>query len=121
MRSTAVIAGAALLALGGCVIAIDADEDMDWDHHENGLERLYSANIAEEGVQVRVASNGCTSEDSFDAVVEEHRGSYEIVLERKNPDRCRALTPDGVELLFTWAALGVPSDGEITIVNPVGR
>jgi len=116
----AILLATAAVALSGCII-IDADVDSDFDRHRD-LEQLYAVSVEADGVRVRVASNGCTSENSFDIDVD-HRGDdrYAISIEREAPDRCRAMLRDGVEVFFSRDRLGLPRDAVITVRNPIGH
>lgn len=116
------IALASVVALSGCIV-IDADENtFESDFRGSSDERLYAAAVSPEGVRIRVASNGCTNEDAFDVDVDRRSSSrYAVSFDRISADNCRALLPDGVELFFTRAELGVPDDASIVIRNSVGR
>jgi len=71
---------------------------------------------------VRVLSNGCTNKDSFDAVA---TGSpragwaFDVALTRYFPDRCEAILPQGVELVWTLDELGLPPSARVALTNPV--
>lgn len=117
---------AAAFAVSGCIV-VDADVDGfdDYDY-VRGAERLYAASVEPDGVRVRVASNGCTNEESFDVRVnrtgrDDGVERYSVYFDRENPDRCRAMLPDGVELFFTRERLGLPQDASIQIANPIRR
>ncbi len=125
------LAAAAGLGLAGCVIIADDGPDDDFDFNasfgagDSRLERLYGATVAPDGLHVQVASNGCTSEDSFDIDVDRIGGPgyarYRVRLERDTPDHCRALMADGVELFFSRQRLGLADDAVIQVVNRVER
>jgi hypothetical protein len=127
------LAAAASLGLGGCVVIAGADiADEDFAELEAAfdggvdpeLERVLAASVEPGGLRIRAASNGCTSEDSFD--VDVHRvsrsdgGRYRVSLERETPDNCRALIAEGVELFFTRERLGVGAEATLIVANPVG-
>jgi hypothetical protein len=125
MFSLAALPVAAAL-LSGCIYISDNDlPGGDFDAGLGGPERLYGATVEPGGVRVIAASNGCTTEDSFDVDVEPFRvnGSprFLVRFERETLDRCRAFLPDGVELYFTRERLGLPADAPISIANRVGR
>ena len=115
----------AAIALEGCIFIGDVDAGEQSFDGGYGIERLYGAMIEPDGVRVRVASNGCTSEESFDVDVDRVGGPgearYRIRFERESPDRCRAYLVDGVELMFSRQRLGLPEDARISIANPIGR
>ena len=122
MRAALSICLAFAVGLGGCVI-VDADDDDFNDRFDDGrLELLRAASVDADAVRVRVASNGCTSEDSFDVRVrgDGRDGAFRVVFLRENPDRCRALVPGGVALVFPRERLGLAPDAVIRIANPVG-
>jgi hypothetical protein len=116
---------AAAIALSGCIIVSDVDVPGPGYDGGRGVERLYAASVEPGGVRIRVASNGCTTEDSFDVDVNRAGPPGErrfwVRFERENRDRCEAVLPDGVELFFTNGRLGLPGDGQISIANPIGR
>jgi len=116
----AILLATVAIAVSGCII-IDADVDSDFDFGGD-LEQLYAVSVEADGVRARVASNGCTSEDSFDVDVK-HRGDdrYAISIERESPDRCRAMLRDGVEVFFSRDRLGLPHHAVITVRNPIGH
>jgi len=107
--------GAAALAglLGGCVF-ISADEAVT--AHIDGGERLYGAVVtATDTVVVTAPSNGCTSKDSFRTDVDEDDRVYRVRFERVRPDNCKAFLPEGVELTWTFAELGVPAGARVVV------
>lgn len=115
----AAISGVALLS-AGCVV-IDADTDGDWDHHFSD-DRLYSANITEDAVIIRVPASGCTSKESFSVDVDrEGNNTFVVEFDREREDYCRMLQPEGEELVYTFSELGIPTGASVVIENPVGR
>lgn len=70
---------------------------------------------------VRVASNGCTTRDSFAADVYGAGGqgwNFDITLRRVHADNCRAILPQGVELVWTLDELGLPPGAGVRVTNP---
>lgn len=68
---------------------------------------------------VRVASNGCTTRDSFAADVYGAQGwNFDVTLRRVHADNCRAILPQGVELAWTFDELGLPPGAGIRVTNP---
>lgn len=115
------IAGAALITTG-CVV-IDADSNGDWDtSYSSSSERVYSANISDNQIAVRVAASGCTNKDFFDLDVD-HRGDskFSVELERERRDYCKMMQPNGEELVWSFSELGIPDGATVTLRNPVGR
>ncbi|MGY6627914.1 MAG: hypothetical protein ACXIVL_05310 [Oceanicaulis sp.] len=70
---------------------------------------------------VRVASNGCTTRDSFVADVYGAGGqgwNFDVTLTRIHSDNCRALLPQGVELVWSRDELGLPQGAGLRVTNP---
>lgn len=111
-----------LLATAGCVV-IDADSHEDWDaSFSSGAERLYSADISNNEISVRVAASGCTTKDFFDVDVDHEGGNrFEIELDRERRDYCEMLQQDGERLTWTFSELGIPNGAKVILRNPVGR
>ncbi len=120
-----VLLAVSALALSGCIYISDNDLPGDFDNDDGASERLYGVTVEPAGVRVVVASNGCTTEESFGVDVEPFRANgsqrYLVRFERETPDRCRALLPDGVELFFSRERLGLAPDAPISISNRIGR
>jgi len=66
----------------------------------------------------RVDSNGCTSAADF-AVELDGDAPVEATLIRRSPDNCKALVPDGVELRWSYADLGLDAGQAVRMRNPV--
>lgn len=114
----------ALSLLGGCII-IDADDDgfradFSTDRYEYGT--VYGADVSGSSVAFIVSSNGCTDRSFFDFDILDHDGDvFEIGVRRVRQDRCKALVPDGVEIGWTYAEMGLPDGAEVIIHNRVRR
>lgn len=122
LRKCAALAGAGILALSasGCLIVNAESEDVFYRSH--GGETILGANIEQGALAVRVASNGCTDKDYFDVDVDREGDSrFTVEFDRTREDHCRAYFPDGVELVWSYAELGLPLDAKVSIANPVGR
>jgi hypothetical protein len=128
---TIVSAAALSLGLAGCIYVEDNGGGDEFALAAGldqsialGLEPLHSATVEPGGLRVVVASNGCTSEDSFDVDVDRSGGPagerYRVTLQRENPDRCGAPSPEGVELFIPRERLGLGPDATIILANPVG-
>lgn len=91
------------------------------------LERIYYGRVTDTEVRARVASNGCTDEDSFDvdvSRVEAEAGApprFAVALVRKGADECRRERPNGVYVKYSREELGLPADAAVVIANPVRR
>lgn len=73
----------------------------------------------EDGAMVaRVDSNGCTTAASF-AVELDGDGPVAATLVRREPDLCKALVPDGVELRWSYGDLGLSAGQAVRVINPV--
>lgn len=118
------ILAAALIAplVSGCVIYAseggERDVSVRFDGAAPPLEAVRSARIENGRLIVRVDSNGCT--DVSDFTVETASAEYwtEATLVRTDPDLCKALVPDGVEVSWSLDALGVAPDGQVWVMNP---
>lgn len=82
------------------------------------LETLSAARFENGSLVVRVGSNGCTSVSDF-AVSVTGGDPTEISIKREKPDLCRAIVPEGVELRWTYAELGLTAGVAARIMNPV--
>lgn len=115
------IALAAAPLLSACLI-IDADEgrsiELNAPQRADLGEPLYAASFTRDGVVVRVNSNGCTKKEDFRAWTERRGGRPGLRFERVREDRCRALVPGGVDLVFGYEELGIDPRQEVTFVNP---
>lgn len=83
------------------------------------LETLREVRFEAGAMVVRADSNGCTSEGSFAVHVADAEGPAQISLTRETEDLCKALVPDGVELRWTYAQLGLKSGETAIVQNPV--
>ena len=81
-------------------------------------EPIREARFADGGLVVRVDSNGCTQASDFEIAVADNTPT-EITLRRTKPDLCKALVPDGVELRWTYADLGLEPGAPARILNPL--
>ena len=114
------LAGAFLLA--GCVI-VDADEHMraEWnDDHAYG--ELMGVDVNASAITARVTSNGCTTKEFVAADVDKTGSNrFAVGFYRARQDYCEAYMPDGVELSWTFAELGIPDGAEVRIQNEVSN
>lgn len=83
------------------------------------IETLRTARLEPGALVVRANSNGCTDNGSFAVRLAEGEGSTWISLTREGPDNCKALVPDGVELRWTYAELGLAAGQAVVVANPV--
>jgi hypothetical protein len=116
---------AALVSLAACASVPRAVDVGDVARADTGLEEVYTASVLDRGVQVRAASNGCTTKDSFDVTVEEEGSEggaprQVVSFVRKRPDPCPGFEPNGVLLFYSRDELRLADDATVTIANPLG-
>jgi enhancing lycopene biosynthesis protein 2 len=111
--------------LSGCVIYADDSPQKDvivsWtgDQTAPSLETVRSAKIADGRLTVRVESNGCTDATHFAVdLTPGGDGWTDVALRRTAQDLCKALVPDGVEVSWTLAELGVEPGTQARLINP---
>lgn len=124
IRSLALIAVAAPL-LGGCVIYASEGGERDLmvqlaavDEIGEADETVRSAHFEDGRLMVRVDSNGCTSAANFEVRLVGDRPAA-LTLERVRPDPCRALVPEGVEVSWTYAELGLEASDSVRLMNAI--
>ncbi|RYG19318.1 MAG: hypothetical protein EON96_03230 [Caulobacteraceae bacterium] len=116
------LAVAALVAplLSACVIYDnDAGENVSVNVTRNDAppaEAIREARFANGALVARVDSNGCTQASDFELSVSDNTPT-EITLRRTKPDLCKALVPNGVELRWTYADLGLEPGTPARILN----
>ena len=77
--------------------------------------------IEDDILVVQAGSRGCTARSDFVVDVGSYEGDvYAVSLSRAEPDRCGEDVPWGVQLAFALDELGVPADGEVVVLNPLG-
>ena len=119
-----VLAAAALAAplLSACVIYdSDAGENVSVNVLRDDAppaEAIREARFVDGALVVRVDSNGCTQASDFEVSVDDHSPA-KITLRRLKPDMCKALVPDGVDLRWTYADLGLEPGTPARILNPL--
>ena len=118
------LAAAVLAAplLSACVIYdSSAGENVSVNVSRNDAppaEAIREARFADGALVVRVDSNGCTQASDFEVAVADNN-PVEITLRRTSPDLCKALVPNGVELRWTYADLGLDAGTPARILNPL--
>lgn len=106
--------------LGGCVYIGAGVGSGNFAYHKPALEAVYAVEIAKDALVVRVASNGCTRNDSFDVDVDKRDDDFYLVrLDRKKADMCKAYLPDGVNLTFAFQELEIPAGALVQLANPL--
>lgn len=118
------VAAAVLAAplLSACVIYdSSAGENVSVNVSRNDAppaEAIREARFADGALVVRVDSNGCTQASDFEVAVADNN-PVEITLRRTKQDLCKALVPNGVELRWTYADLGLDAGTPARILNPL--
>lgn len=120
---------AALVAplLSGCVIYSNEGGDRDVGIRAAGsgdlvqppLEAVRNARVQDGRLIVRVESNGCTEVSDFAVeLTGTADGWTEVTVNRTDPDLCKALVPDGVEVSWSFSELGVEPGTPLRLLNP---
>jgi hypothetical protein len=125
MRAALKLLAAGALAaplLSACVIYdSDAGENVSVNvRHDDApsVETIREARFVDGALVARVDSNGCTQASDFEVSVAD-KSPAQITLRRIKPDLCRAMIPDGVELRWTYADLGLEPGTPARIFNPL--
>lgn len=112
-----------LVALSGCVIAVDGDHDVhsNWDM-DRDYGTLKGADVSANAVTARVTSNGCTTKDFIGTDVRKSGDdSFTVGFFREKQDYCRAMLPDGVALTWSFEELGIPEGAEVRVRNKISN
>lgn len=108
--------------LAGCVIySNESGENVRVNVSDKATpasEAIREARFADGGLVARVDSNGCTQASDFEVLVNDGSPA-EITLRRTKEDLCKALVPEGVELRWTYADLGLEPGAPARILNPL--
>lgn len=112
------IAGAAL-ALSGCattpgLLAASPGETFP------ELESLIAAETSADGLTVRVTSKGCAAKADFVFRVDRKPGHAVVAFARRRLETCKG-PPGAVDLIFSYAELGLTPNDRIAIANPMSR
>lgn len=116
------LAIAALVAplLSACVIYdSDAGENVSVNLRRDDAppaEAIREARFVDGALVARVDSNGCTQASDFEVSVSDGSPA-EITLRRTKQDLCKSLVPNGVELRWTYADLGLEPGTPARILN----
>lgn len=120
------LAGAVTPLLAGCIVYDSSTSDAvsvrmgpTSAASNANLETLRSVRFEPGALVVQANSNGCTSEASFAVHIADAEGPAQIRLARETEDLCKALTPNGVELRWTYEELGLKSGETAVVYNPV--
>ena len=120
---------AAPLMLGGCVIyASDSGETTTVrtasatavEPEPRELESGHGVRFPRDQAVVRVTSKGCTEKADFRVeIVDGGAMAGEMTLVRDEPDNCRALIAEGVELSWSYEELGLERGAALVLANPL--
>lgn len=128
MRGLGVLLAGAVLSplLSACVVHVTDDGPRVLERGARvsiqtaQLEPVRSARIADGRLYVRVDSNGCTDTEDFAVHIDvADSGAVGLGVEREDPDLCKALVPDGVELSWSLQDLDVTASGPFRLLNPL--
>lgn len=81
------------------------------------LEPLRGVRFADGALIAQVDSNGCTTAADFAVSVVEGEPA-ELTLTRTRPDPCKAIVREGVEVRWSFEALGLRPGSRISVENP---
>ncbi len=110
--------------LSACVIYADDAADRDVVVRINRtadapLETVRAARIEGGRLIVRADSNGCTSAANFAVdVTAGDDGWTDLALRRTDPDPCKALVSDGVDVVWSFDELGLEPGARARLTNP---
>lgn len=122
-----VVAALAAPLMSGCVIYSNEGGDRDvivraassGDLVQPSLEAVRNARVQDGRLIVRVESNGCTEVSDFAVeLTTAAEGWTEVAVNRTDPDLCKALVPDGVEVNWSFSELGVEPGTPLRLLNP---
>ena len=128
MRGLGVLLAGAVLSplLSACVVHVTDDGPRVLERGARvsiqtaRLEPVRSARITDGRLYVRVDSNGCTQAEDFAVHVDvSDDGAVGLGVEREDPDLCKALVPDGVELSWSLQDLDATASGPFRLLNPL--
>lgn len=108
---------AGLVLIGGCATVpppILAPAGAPFEE----LEPLLAARAGAGALTITVSSHGCTTKDDFAVFVERKGSAVQLAFGRKKIDVCKA-APSPVELVFTYAELGVAAPEPVFLLNPL--
>lgn len=82
------------------------------------IEAIHAAAFTADHALFRVSSNGCTSKADIEPVIQRTRREAVITLRRIRPDECDAAVPDGVQIEYSFAELGLETGQKARVNNP---
>lgn len=112
------LAAGLLLALGGCVGRGGVTLVSGGRGAPAELEALSGLEADATGLNLTVASTGCTTRDDFTFYVDRSGPQPAVAFARKRLDLCR-LARTTTAVRFSYRELGVPGRGRLVVLNPV--
>jgi hypothetical protein len=113
------LAAGLFLALGGCAGRGGVTLLTGGRNAPAELEALSALEADATGLTLRVASSGCTTRDDFTFYVDRSGAQPSVAFARKRLDVCRR-APTTAAVRFSYQELGVPGQGRLAVLNPVG-
>jgi hypothetical protein len=107
------------LALGGCAVRGGVTLVAGGRNAPAELEALNAVEADATGLTLRVASTGCTTRDDFTFYVDRSGAQPAVAFARKRLDVCRR-APTTAAVRFSYQELGLPGQGRLAVLNPVG-
>jgi len=114
-RRSALVTGMALLATACATRPELSLSDEVWP----GLETLSAVKAGREGLTVRVVSKGCAMRADFVFRVDRSNGRAVVAFARRRLETCQFGEPGFVDLVFSYAELGLRRGERVMVANPV--
>jgi hypothetical protein len=118
MRQVFAAALALAALLGGCSSLPFVQAQGGKPPMPGQLEPIHAAALVNNVAVFWVSSNGCTSKDDLQPVVETHGDASVITLRRISEDRCKTPLDDGYEVKWSYQELGLKPGSAVSINNP---
>lgn len=83
------------------------------------IEPLLGFSSTEKGVQLQVASSGCTSAESFEIDKYTYKKTIRIMFIRVVPDTCPGLLEKGQSIGYSFESLGLKAGDRFQIMNQI--
>jgi hypothetical protein len=109
-----------LLAVGAMVLAIPAFAQDAPEPAPAELEPVHKVVADKHGLTIRVTTHGCTRKADFAHFTEPKGQTVTIAFARKRLDRCGQRAGE-MDLLFSYAELGLTKDQPVMVLNPLAR
>jgi hypothetical protein len=109
-----------LLAVGAMALAVPAFAQDAPEPAPAELEPVHKVVADKRGLTIRVTTRGCTRKADFAHFTEPKGQTTTIAFARKRLDRCGQRAGQ-MDLLFSYAELGLARDQPVMVLNPVVR